>query len=566
MVVEVILTQNLSKIAQLVDRLDHPDAIIQRSTMDELVALGSRAVPALTANLNLVNVRIRRGLVQVLGELGDARALLPLMRYVFDNSQKIEEADGRALAMKSIIALADGPDDRIFSFAIDMTRDADAFVRAYALDLLVALRDRRGLPYAQDALTDAEDIVKKRASLAVRSLEKLDRSDDSDLQTSASDVIQNILQSSGNQREFNIQELLARPDAFSLAVRLIREEAIQGAVGLRTLQQLEDPRARQVATRTLLGLSEPSSAQLAIGLRIIAKYLQGDATSDERTLIEHGLYHDDRLVRLAALEAAASSGVQSLLLHSLNALQTSDTLTALTVAENLAKAPSSALANLFSPIETALSDCRERRLAIERTRKSPHVWDANDSQIRLEAFLLRTIANILLVEDIGESVRERAKIQAFASLRSNALSISLPPIDITALEVLERATAASSLPADTWPLADILLLFEVHARLESSRSRRRARKILKRVVPEGCEPIVPFLQRWRRDPEISLTDDVIVLLERARSEEATRILEELARDSQEDVRQLASGVLRRWRNDAPFIDVSFENSRDENEK
>src|SRR5690606_28216796 len=148
-----------------IDRLDTSDADVQRSVINELVRLGSNGIPTMIANLSVVNLRIRRGLVQVFGEIGDERALLPLMRYVFDRRGKHEEADARALAMKSIIALTDGPDDRVFEFATDMMRDPDAFVRAFTVDLFVALNERRGLPYIKDSLEDAEEIVRVRASL-----------------------------------------------------------------------------------------------------------------------------------------------------------------------------------------------------------------------------------------------------------------------------------------------------------------------------------------------------------------------------------------------------------------
>lgn len=560
-VMEEILSQDSSKIAQVIDRLDTPDADIQRSVMNELVRLGSNAVPTLVANLSVVNLRIRRGLVQVLGEIGDARALLPLMRYVFDRRGKHEEADARALAMKSIIALTDGPDDRVFEFATDMVRDSDAFVRAFTVDLFVALNERRGLPYIKDSLEDAEEIVRVRASLALPKLTQIQRSDRT---VSGEELVEKILRSRGNQREFYLQELLDRPDAFSLAAALVRVDSSESTAGLRALQQIDDPRARKVAGQALLRPLDISSAQRAIGLRIIARYLSGDATAEETQIIERGLYDEDRLVRLAALQAAGRSGVQSLLRNALNALQTGDVLTALTVAESLSRAPFPAQPHLFSTLDNVLTNTRARRISGNSLIKNQRSEDAED-QVRLEAFLLRTMANIL-ENEMDPAVHARAQTQAFNSLQSNPVtSTNMQPIYITALEILDHTTSNMSASLNTatkgaWHLSEILFVLNAHASLDSERARHRARQILKRVVPQGCQELVPYLQQWRRDPKISIVDDIIVLLERAHSDDSVKILEELARDPVDAVRESASAVLRRWRNNAPYIDVDFENS------
>ncbi len=555
---EKILSQDSNTIAQMIDRLDTPDADIQRSVMDELVSLGSNAVPMLAANIGLVNLRIRRGLVQVLGEIGDDRALLPLMRYVFDRRGRYEEADARALAMKSIIALTNGPDDRVFGFATDMVRDTDAFVRAYTVDLFVALNERRGLPYIKDSLEDAEEIVRARASIALPKLSKIQRSEN---MISGEELVEKILRSRGNQREFNLQELLSRPDAFSLAAALARADVSESTAGLRALQQIDDARARRIAGQVLNRPLDVTSAQRAIGLRIIARYLQGDATADEVQMIERGLYDEDRLVRLAALSAAGRSGVQSLLRSALTALQSGDVMTALTVAESISRAPSPALPNLFSTLDNILTDARARRISAETMLKSPNSADAED-QVRLEAFLLRAMANAL-ENEVSSAASARAQTQAVQSLQNSVTTpTNLQPVYITAVELLDRATSNTA-SKNTWHLSEILLILDVHARLDSARGRHRARQILKRVVPMGCQDLVPYLQQWRMDPEISIVDDIIVLLERAHSDAAIKILEELTHDSADTVRESARAILRRWRNSAPYIDVDFEGSLDD---
>ncbi len=554
------MAQSSNKIAQIIDLLDNPDADIQRSVMDELVELGSDAVPTLAANIGVVNLRIRRSLVQVLGEIGDERALLPLMRYVYDRRGKHEEADPRALAMKSIIALTYGPDDRVFGFATDIIRDSDAFVRAYTVDLFVALDERAGLPYVKDSLEDPDEIVRARASIALPKLNQISRSESS---ISAEEFVEQFLRSRGNQREFNIQELLARPDAFSLAAAIARADMSESTAGLRALQQIDDSRARKIAGQILLRPLDITSAQRAIALRIIANYLVGDATADEVRLIERGLYDEDRLVQLAALNAAGRSGVQSLLRHALKALKTGDIMTALTVAESFSRAPFPALPQLFSTLDDVLTNTRTRRISGETMIKNQRMDDADD-QIRLEAFLLRAMANTL-ENEVDTAVRTRAQTQAFQSLQSNPnTSSNLQPIYITALEILEHTTrnttaGLNTMTNDTWHLPEILLLLNVHTRLDSVRSRHRARQILKRVVPIGCNELVPYLQQWRLDSEISVVDDIIVLLERAHSDASVKILEELALDRSETVRESANSVLRRWRNNAPYIDVDFEN-------
>ncbi len=507
--------------------------------MDDLVALGSEAVEALAANLTLSNARVRRALAIVLGEIGDERALLPLMRYVFDYRSKVEEADGRALAMKSIVSLAMPGNERLFKFVQDVRQDADAFVRAYAMDLLVALADRGGLPLAQDALGDAEEIVRDRAALALSALKSVER----EVTTSpmaADELLRLIRTSKGNQQIFFVDELIAREDAFELTSALVLESTARSTVGLRALQRIDDPRVRKTVTE-LLQRSPSTSEHWAIGLRVLARHLKSDATAAERQLIAKGLADRDRFVHLAALDAAGSCGDDVLMQTVVGALRSPEGPVVQTAAESLARAASPALAHLFPRLDEALSRVRAARIN-----------SAEDDWTRAEAFLLRAAARVLSDREAGV---ERAQQQAFASLRSGA---GLKPILITAVELLRQTTPAQGLAEDKrWDVADarcvLALLNHVQAPM-----RRFGVDLLKLGAPEAMSEMVPVLQQLRLDASIDAATDLVPLLELARCQQAADVLRELARDPQAPVRDAAQDVLRRWRNQAPFIDVDYQ--------
>src|SRR5690554_7357299 len=130
----------------------------------------------LCANLQLVTSKARRGVVVLLGKLGDRRALSTLMRYVFDSRGRVLEEDARATAMQAIISItdaqpADSPERRrVAKFLTDMRQEPDGFVRGHIMRGLGRFGSRAALETLKEARGDAHPFVAEQARLAYREL------------------------------------------------------------------------------------------------------------------------------------------------------------------------------------------------------------------------------------------------------------------------------------------------------------------------------------------------------------------------------------------------------------
>ena len=83
------------EIARLIPQLDHPDAELQRGVMDQIVLMGPEAIDPLVANLGFATPEACEAIVRILGEIGDTSAMVPLMRFIYDNKGSIEKSDAR---------------------------------------------------------------------------------------------------------------------------------------------------------------------------------------------------------------------------------------------------------------------------------------------------------------------------------------------------------------------------------------------------------------------------------------------------------------------------------------
>ncbi len=521
------------QIARLVDALDHPDAVHQREIMDLLVDMGPDCLDPLIASLGLVPPRVQTSIVRVLGELGDERALVPLMRFVFDQSGVPLASDARALAMKAIAHLA-SPDDakRVFAFLLDVHDDDDPFVRGYAYAAMGRFGDRRAVPILEAALKDDEEFVQERATKA---LARLESSDSNALESSVDDdeLLRKLRGAKGGEREYWLNELLARPTAFDMARELVEEGGRGALLGLQLLQKLDDPRARGVALR--LAQSTSDSDRLSIALRIVAQFLRGDATPEELQVTKLALYSEDRFVRLAALGVAGASGERELMERALAAASDPDVVVAATAAEALARGTGPRNRRILPELITA-------------AKRSLQSRDGDsDEAVRTRAFLLRAMKNVVSEGGFGVGDAQGIALDLLAVEDAR-------PIVITGLELLEVTTQNGGGPIPN-NRAVALAEFLDH---EQQRVRDRAFEILERAAPSGFEPLLEPLSRRLYDSDPEETERVLRVIERIGTRRAIEMIERVARESDGGVKLAAEAALRRIRSGDEYIDATFE--------
>lgn len=534
------------RIAQLVDRLDHPDSIHQREFMDKLVAMGPSIIEPLSANLEIVPDRVKSALVRVLGELGDPKALLPLMRFVWDSRGDLSAGDARGLAMKALAELA-RPEDagRLTAFLMDIAGDRDPFVRGWAAHALGRFGDRRATPILRDLVNDDDPFVQERAQQALSELDAADSDALSDAASGIDDheLLSKIRSLKGGEQEFWLDELLRRDNVLNLCADLVHGTGRGVIFGLRALSQLGHPDARGIA-RPIMSRADAHPDVVAIATRLVARFTRSDMTEAEAAAIRTLRYHDDRFVRLAALEAAAASGRRELQRNALERLLASeDADVALSVARGLSRSVGASDRSWFPEVSTAWSRVNSRRESSRDKR-----W------VEAEAYTLRTLKNLVDGATLG---RRKARKIAFEALKKSS---EVRPIVVTSLELLAATVSAES--DVEWSREDALNLVEILEEYRDVSTLRRTLNLLVRGAPAELYSAVDVLEdlAWRND--IAVEETVIPLLGRIASTRAREILEDLSESPDEAVRLSAETALRQERNARDIIDAEFEDSED----
>ncbi|WP_168211039.1 HEAT repeat domain-containing protein [Persicimonas caeni] len=531
-----------AEIARLIDQLDHPDAVRQREVRDRLVALGPEAVEVINANLRCVSTRVRTGLVQVLADIGDERALLPLMRYVFDERNNVTESNARGLAMQSIMRIAQPRHaTKLFDFLVDMRDDPDAFVRTYVIEAFGKLGDATATPYVREALDDASEFVRERAQ---KTLDELEMSQTKNAQKlSGEELLREIRSATGARLTYCVKLLSEHDDAFALASQLVREDGNRSMVGLQVLQGLDDPAARRVAVRHFQ--LTRSDADRAASLRLLAEHLDCDAEASELNAIKRALDWDDKFIELAALAAAARSGHPELTQRAVEATRSGDYNAAATASEALSKAADKLPANLADALFGSIQMVNGHR------RHNPH-----EDLVRTEAYLLRALSKMLQPNDARSHQAQQA---ALASLRR---SHEQQPIVITALEVLMRLTPKDGYKLkDRWHPADAASLVPLLRHANPS-VRRRALEVIRRGAPGDAPNLSREFERLMRDDPALVSEAVIPAILETSGPNAKKQLAQLAVANEPTVRRAAESALRRLRNRQPHIDVQFKRARE----
>lgn len=529
------------EVARLIPQLDHPDSELQRGVMDQIVAMGSDAIDPLAANLKFAEPVACEAIVRILGELGDTSAMVPLMRFVYDNKESIEKSDARGLAMRAIMHLAQPSHaSRLFEFLMDIRHDQDPFVRGWALGAMGKFGDGRAEPILKDALTDPHEFVRERATSALDMLEDSGGSAQGLKQElSDTEILQKLRNAKDGEKTFYLNALAERDDAFELAARLVREGNKGELTGLQLILNMEDARGREVARRHFRVTDK--AAHRAICLRILARFLQSDASPDEVAIIQAGFQDSDTFVRMAASAAAGVSGDEDLVKRAIGTLRGRDIHAALSAAEALGRGLTPRMKTFVPQLRDALEQAHYLRL---RTRE--------EEPALLEAHLLRAINNLLPEVVVGKSDLQND------ALRSLEKAGPFWPVIVSALRLLRDATEGEPPreDEDRWTNSQTRYLVDLLDN-EDARVRSRVVELLKHAGARGETSIASAVERLIHDASFDVVEDGIPLLELAGGERSRTILKDLSSSSDARIANAAAAALRDRRNNQSVIDVSF---------
>lgn len=522
-----------------IDLLDTADEPTQRRVRDFLIEHAEAHVDLICANLTVVDGRTRRGLVRVLVELGDRRALLPLMRFIYDGRENHEESDARAIAMRHLLALAEPRDrGRLFDFFIDLRSDSDPYVRGYAIEGLGELDDPRAKAVVERACDDDDEFVREKASRAREQLASATEIID-DI-PARDDLTREIRNASGVRLRFLLEELVQHPEGFEIARELLMDAGSSHTTAVEALRRIGDSRTRQIA-RSFLKNPRPDSER-ASTLRLLADFIDGDATAQERTIVRNALESSDIFVRLAALEAAARSGDRELVLDVIDR-SVDDGLNGIeTVAEGLSRARLPRDEDVASRLLELLE-----KVQIEMRHSRDKTWELS------VAYLLRGLRR---AAPSGWRGRDDVIDVAIDAMRDRPHS---RPIAVTALEALLEFVPEDGLPRRRrWHADDVRLPVRA-CRLHGADLLARALDIIARVAP----PADLELGDWLEDAlnQLDSVDGHISLIHALREVHPDNAEELLLRLTDHDVaaiKKAAEAALRRIQNDRDVIEVDFQ--------
>jgi HEAT repeat protein len=530
------------QIIRLISQLSHVEESIRRGARRRLVELGPQAVELLAVGLRALDSDKLRPVVGVLAEIGDDRALLPLMRYVFDTRHRPEDSRCRGLAMQAIIDMANAKNEaKLFDFLVDMRHDPDEFVRTYVVECFAKLSDARALDHIRDAFSDPSNFVRERAQHAFVDVQKNQNINPLDL--CGEDFFRELINAKGSRLRELEQLLGQRNDAFELASALVRQDADHTMLGLQVLHDLGRPAARDVALRHFK--LTRSDADRAASLRLMAKFLHADARPQEVRTITQGLAHADKFIQLAALEAAGRSGHDQLTRRAARATRADDSTVAATAAE--------ALSQVADRLPAGIAD--ELLKSVEATRHSRR-YEPQRNLVQCESYLLRALSRALSPQD---SRAPTAQQVALASLRD---SQQYRAIVATSLEVLERLTPERGYArGERWHPADAAALVVLLSHDDPS-VQRRALEVIRRGAPGDTPNLCHEFERLMHAEPAMICEAVIPAILETAGPMAREQLAQLSVAEQSDIRRAARAALHRMRGNATHADAAFKHSVD----
>ncbi len=540
---------NRQMISNLIDGLQSPDEITRDVSMEELILMGSPALDVILANLAFSKPKVKTLLMRVIGEIGDPKICIDLMRFVFDNRKKSETHDARGVAMQNLVSLSLETDkDRMFQFAMELMSDEDLFVRAGAIQLLGKFGDSRVVGILEDQLKEATPFVLEAANLA---LAKVRRIEPPDTQGQFDDarILQEIRNAQGGERDFFIAELRRRDNAFELARSLVLSKERGVVVGLHVMQSLDDPRVRDVAFEVLSatqkkGASEssvPDSSTIAIALRLLATNMAGKASDTECELIRKNMVNADTFIRIAATLAASTTGNDNLVGHAIRQL---GTLESPETTKQIAKGISETLPEKSRWIIPHAIDALDQVL-----KKEPDLRNQNKLTV---AYLLRVLKHATTENSLGSKDAESAVFRALKYANG------FPQIVIASIELLEKTAPQDGHKlSKRWSEDETLLVADLLNVVPENLVTKTLRLLHLGACP-GVERLTDLLRPLAFGTSDDVSNYVIPLLAETHSSVADDIIKQLAEDANPAIKNAAVAAQRRNRNAKDWIDAQFE--------
>lgn len=199
--VDLLASLGKPAVPLLIDELRRPDSLSRRQAAVALGDIGdARAVEPLIVLLKDPNALIRRHAVKALGKIRDLRALVPLIKVLGNKDEQahVKTAAAQALgrigqtgatgplvlalkdptwAVRSTAAKALGMigDPRAVEPLILALGDADPTVRAHVVDALGRIKDPRAIEPLRWSLKDRDSEVRRRAKEALAKLLEISR-------------------------------------------------------------------------------------------------------------------------------------------------------------------------------------------------------------------------------------------------------------------------------------------------------------------------------------------------------------------------------------------------------
>lgn len=127
---------------------------VRMNASEAIVAIGFAGVPALAAALRSTDAKVRATAAEMLGRVGDVRAVEPLVQLLGDKEETVQ--------LEAVSALGALADARALKPLLLTLRkpDAGVQVRARAARAIGKLGDKRAAPYLVESLADADDQVR----------------------------------------------------------------------------------------------------------------------------------------------------------------------------------------------------------------------------------------------------------------------------------------------------------------------------------------------------------------------------------------------------------------------
>lgn len=540
------MSDDTSEFERLIDGLDHPDAQLQNQVLDELSEAPDRARPAVLSALSSANARVRRALLRWLDDHLVSEATLPLMRYVFDERERIAEQTGRSMAMSLLFRRArnvDNPEERgrLRAFAEDVAGDPNDDVRRLAMRILAFTGNSRSLDVVEPR-TDDEDEDVRQAARKTRDVlrETGGRADDSDDEMSAEQLRRRLVRSAGPLRRQLVRRWRRHPAATDIALEILDRGSDLRFEALQVL--LEDPDPAAGARLADLVCEDPEDDKAPLALRLMAKLGDERTTDAHVEAIRRGLHAESVLTRAAACRAAGALGRTEFVAQLIRASQSRDLSVALDAACSLEQLLEDSHHEYLQKLLTALKTNERRR------RHNPDDQD----RVTLVAHLLSAIRKAVSSSTIGTESLHRTVLDIVAEAAPRHR-----PLVVTSLQVLMASTPAEGLEEfERWHRRDASALLGLLEGADEPTARRIG-ELLRRGAPEGMAGLEDAATRLRRRGDVNVAEIVVPLLDRAGTDRAIEQLETIADGDEQPAATEANRVLRRRRNDQDYIDVEF---------